>query len=47
MLEGRKDETNEYGEEGEGEVRKKGGVIEKFINFLLNEGKWVTYYLLN
>ena len=30
-----------------GEVRKKGRIFENFINFLLNEGKWVTYYLLN
>ena len=37
----------EYGDQGEGEVRKNGEVFEKFINFLLNEGKWVTYYLLN
>ena len=28
-------------------MRKKGRVFENFINFLLNEGKWVTYYLLN
>ena len=47
MLEGRKDKIKGLGDEKEGEVRKKGGVYEKFINFLLNEGKWVTYYLLN
>ena len=42
MIKGWKDETK-----GEGEVRKKGGIFEKFFNFLLNEGKWVIYYFLN